>query len=60
MKMIGKKGMFCGVLATALLISGMTYAAPAIKVMVDGKEVKTDAQAQIINGRVLVPARGMA
>ncbi|WPS89542.1 copper amine oxidase N-terminal domain-containing protein [Brevibacillus halotolerans] len=60
MKMIGKKGMFCGVLATALLVSGMTYAAPAIKVMVDGKEVKTDAQAQIINGRVLVPARSLA
>ncbi|MBG9796817.1 copper amine oxidase N-terminal domain-containing protein [Brevibacillus laterosporus] len=60
MKKMGKKSLFCGVLATALLVSGMAYAAPAIKLMVDGKEVKSDAQAQIINGRVFVPARALA
>lgn len=40
--------------------SGVGYAGEAIKILVNGKEIKSDVPAQIIDGRTVVPLRFIA
>ena len=40
--------------------SVVVFAANQIKIVIDGKEIKPDVPTQIINGRVMVPARFIA
>lgn len=60
MKKFRARDFVCGVVVGSLLFSGMAYAAPTIKLLVDGKEIQSDVQPQMINGRVMVPARPLA
>ncbi len=43
-----------------LAISALAFAANPIKLIVNGKEIKSDVPPQIINGRTMVPARFLA
>lgn len=60
MRKVGRKALFCGVLAGAILVSGIGYASSNIKLMVNGKEIKTSAPIQNVNGSTVVPVRSLA
>ncbi len=60
MKKFGQ-GLFVGILVTLLLVSGIALAVDnPIKLIIDGQEIIPDVTPQLINGRVLVPARFVA
>ncbi|QDX95408.1 hypothetical protein EEL32_07015 [Brevibacillus laterosporus] len=44
----------------AILVSGIGYASSNIKLMVNGKEIKTSAPIQNVNGSTVVPVRSLA
>lgn len=53
-------GLIVGVLVTSLLLPSSVFAGQAIKLVINGTEIKCDVPPQNINGRVLVPARFVA
>lgn len=55
-------GMLAGLITGLILATTtLTFAAPgAIKLIVNGQEIHTDVPPQLINGRVMVPARFVA
>lgn len=60
MKKFGQ-GLFVGVLITLLLVSTIALAVDnPIKLIINGREIVPDVTPQLINGRVLVPARFVA
>ncbi len=59
MKKFGQ-GFIVGVLVTILLTSGIVMAADPIRLFVNGQEIQTDVAPQIIDGRVMVPAKFVA
>jgi len=59
-KKFSLKSFTAGVVAGSLLFSGVAYASSSIKLLVDGKEVASDVEPQMIDGRVMVSARFLA
>lgn len=47
-------------LTAVFALAGVAYAVNPIKISVNGREVKSDVPAQMINNRVMVPARAVA
>jgi hypothetical protein len=60
MKKFSARDFVSGAIVGSLLFSGISYASSTIKLIVDGKEIKSDVPPQVINGRTMVPARFLA
>jgi len=54
------KYLISGVIIGSLLTSAVAFADLPIKLIVNGKQIQSDVPPQIINGRVLTPARPLA
>lgn len=50
----------CAVLCSLFVFAGISAANSPIKLIINGKEIQCDVPPQIINGRVMVPARYVA
>jgi hypothetical protein len=57
---INLKSFACGVVLGSLLLSGVSFAAPAVKLWVNGAEIHSEVPAQIIDGSTMIPARALA
>lgn len=53
-------GVIFGLIVGLMLSFTIATASPAIKLIINGEEIKTDTPPQMINGRVMVPARFVA
>lgn len=53
-------GLIAGLLVGLLLSGSVAFAGSPIKLVINGKQVFCDSPPQIINGRVMVPARNVA
>lgn len=53
-------GFITGLVVGLVLSIGIATASPAIRLVINGQEIKTDVPPQMIDGRVMVPARYVA